>query len=249
MVWASSLSNLVKRGNLSSHLRSPLTLLNGLTTPTTTSALAASSNVASSTPGNTPPPAAMSSKAKQLVNSILHGSPSTRGEDHEEEASHSKLLARGKYVHKLQSSGLTLSSIKNSAENSSEQYKRIHENPEFKVRLYGSFKTEIGPLDQALHIWEYNKYEGYDETTMLLAKDAKYQKFLKDLRPMLRSRESQIMLEFAFWEASTPSFQDGIYELRTYRLKPGRMLEWEHECFGLIQTFTFGKRREKLLGK
>ncbi|KAJ3213196.1 hypothetical protein HDU67_003174 [Dinochytrium kinnereticum] len=147
------------------------------------------------------------SKAKQLVNSILHGSPSDAGGEAEVGTTHSKLLARG----------------------NSEQYSRIHENPDFKVRLYGSWKTEIGPLDQGLHIWEYNKYQGYDETTLLLSKDAPYQKFLKELRPMLRSRESQIMLEFAFWEGSSPSFTDGIYELRTYCLKPGRMLEWEHE--------------------
>lgn len=45
--------------------------------------------------------------------------------------------------------------------------------------------------------------------------------------PMLRSRENQIVLEFSFWNASIPHDLNSIYELRTYRLKPGRMLEWE----------------------
>ncbi|KAI8849613.1 hypothetical protein BC829DRAFT_369222 [Chytridium lagenaria] len=171
------------------------------------------------------------SKAKQLVNSFLHGSPSALDEHAELEANttHSKLLARGKYVHKLQTHNVKPEAWDDYVGLVSEHYARISENPDFKVRLYGSWKTEIGPLDQALHIWEYNKYQGYDESTLQLSKDAMYQKFMKDLRPMLRSRESQIMLEFAFWEGSSPSFQDGIYELRTYRLKPGRMLEWEHE--------------------
>lgn len=47
------------------------------------------------------------------------------------------------------------------------------------------------------------------------------------LKPMLRSRESQIVLEFAFWNASIPYETKSIYELRSYLLKPGRMLEWE----------------------
>ncbi|KAJ3102203.1 hypothetical protein HDU97_000700 [Phlyctochytrium planicorne] len=173
----------------------------------------------------------IASKAKQLVNSFLHGSPSELHDDEHElsETTHSKLLARGKYVHKLQTHNVKPEAWEDYVGLVSEEHTRIHHNPEYKVKLYGSWKTEIGPLDQALHIWEYNKYQGYDETTLLLAKDPAYQKFLKSLRPMLRSRESQIMLEFAFWDGSSPSFKDGIYELRTYCLKPGRMLEWEHE--------------------
>jgi hypothetical protein len=50
---------------------------------------------------------------------------------------------------------------------------------------------------------------------------------MKKLLPMLRSRENQIALEFAFWNASTPYDYHHIYELRSYLLKPGRMLEWE----------------------
>lgn len=51
--------------------------------------------------------------------------------------------------------------------------------------------------------------------------------FEKTIRSMLRSRDSQIVLEFAFWNASIPHEQDIIYELRTYLLKPGKLLEWE----------------------
>ncbi|KAJ3253804.1 hypothetical protein HK103_005291 [Boothiomyces macroporosus] len=54
--------------------------------------------------------------------------------------------------------------------------------------------------------------------------------FEKTIRPMLRSRDSQIVLEFAFWNASIPHEQDIIYELRTYLLKPGKLLEWEQEA-------------------
>ena len=42
------------------------------------------------------------------------------------------------------------------------------------------------------------------------------------MAPMLRSRESQIVLEFSFWEsAEEVKDPEGLYELRSYRLKVG----------------------------
>ena len=46
-----------------------------------------------------------------------------------------------------------------------------------------------------------------------------YQEFLKQLRPLLVSRENNVMLEFSFWQTSPPMVTDGIYELRKYSLK------------------------------
>ncbi|KAF9935767.1 hypothetical protein BGZ65_003022 [Modicella reniformis] len=60
-----------------------------------------------------------------------------------------------------------------------------------------------------------------------LRQDPVYLKFLKDLRPMLVSRDNQICLEFAFWKSRPPVDLGGIYEMRTYVLKPGNLLEWE----------------------
>jgi hypothetical protein len=69
---------------------------------------------------------------------------------------------------------------------------------------------------------------------------------MKELRPLLISRENGMMLEFSFWQTSPPKITNGIYELRKYSLlvntknipilfvlfifffyKPGRLLEWE----------------------
>lgn len=49
--------------------------------------------------------------------------------------------------------------------------------------------------------------------------------------PHLQTRQHQIVSEFSFWPSSPPrvsGFEDGgIFELRTYKLKPGKLLEWE----------------------
>ncbi len=52
----------------------------------------------------------LKSKASSLVQSILHGSPAIR---EEEKQTHSKLIARGKYVHELQSIFIFKDLVKN----------------------------------------------------------------------------------------------------------------------------------------
>lgn len=45
--------------------------------------------------------------------------------------------------------------------------------------------------------------------------------------PFLNSRTSQLNQEFAFLPAAAPRDEGGIFELRTYQLEPGKLLEWE----------------------
>lgn len=52
-----------------------------------------------------------------------------------------------------------------------------------------------------------------------LAQDADYIQFMKELRPLLISRENGMMLEFSFWQTSPPMVTNGIFELRKYTLK------------------------------
>lgn len=43
---------------------------------------------------------------------------------------------------------------------------------------------------------------------------------------MLRSRHLQYVLAFSYWPTIQPRKGDNIYEIRSYRLKPGTMIEW-----------------------
>lgn len=43
---------------------------------------------------------------------------------------------------------------------------------------------------------------------------------------LLRSRHLQYMLAFSFWPQITLRDPSHIYEMRSYRLKPGTMIEW-----------------------
>ena len=45
--------------------------------------------------------------------------------------------------------------------------------------------------------------------------------------PYITSRSLQLNQEFAFFPTAPPHAQGGIFELRTYQLKAGTLLEWE----------------------
>ncbi|NXR35505.1 NIPS1 protein, partial [Zosterops hypoxanthus] len=53
-----------------------------------------------------------------------------------------------------------------------------------------------------------------------------YLDFRKERSRMLLSRRNQLLLEFSFWNEPRPRQGPNIYELRSYKLKPGTMIEW-----------------------
>jgi hypothetical protein len=107
-------------------------------------------------------------------------------------------------------------------------YPKIASDPRNQVHLVGSWRHVIGDMDTFTHIWEYKGYPGFHHTQNVIHEDDEYLQYLQDLRDTLRSRESSIMQEFQFWGGTAaPHDLGGIFELRTYDLKPGKLLEWE----------------------
>jgi len=91
----------------------------------------------------------------------------------------------------------------------------------------GNFNVLIGDQDQFVHIWRYEGgYKAVDENILYLQHNQDYQLIMKDLSPLLRSRESEYYLQFSFWPEVTLRNPAHIYELRSYHLKPGTMVEW-----------------------
>jgi hypothetical protein len=189
----------------------------------------------------------LSTSSKTIIGKILHGTaPSDqekRVQDEHTHDTHSKLLARGKYVHEMQSKPAIseyvptefdldhtiVHQIKPEATEDyagliSERYSQIAADPENKVNLVGSWQTIIGDLDQAVHIWEYRGYPGYHNTMARLQSSEEHRQFERKLAPMLRGRKNEICLEFAFWLTSPPNEHGKVYELRTYELKVRHMM-------------------------
>ncbi|XP_064612200.1 protein NipSnap-like isoform X1 [Liolophura sinensis] len=93
--------------------------------------------------------------------------------------------------------------------------------------LIGSFTVEIGDQDQAIHIWSYKGgYPVLNNANLIYRTDEDFIEFRRRRNKMLRSRSNQIMLAFSFWPEPEPRPPKNIYELRSYVLKPGTMIEW-----------------------
>uniref|UniRef100_A0A4W4F7I2 NIPSNAP domain-containing protein n=1 Tax=Electrophorus electricus TaxID=8005 RepID=A0A4W4F7I2_ELEEL len=103
----------------------------------------------------------------------------------------------------------------------------LHSNADYPCEVAGSWNTWYGEQDQAVHLWRY--YGGYPVLTECLNKlrlSKAYLEFHRERSKMLISQRNQLLLEFSFWNQPVPRTGPNIYELRTYRLKPGSMIEW-----------------------
>ena len=91
----------------------------------------------------------------------------------------------------------------------------------------GNFRVFVGDEDQYIHLWRYDDgYSGIDTTMSNLLQDKEYQAIRREIVPLLRSRHSQYLLPFGFWPQQYFRKEPHIYELRSYHLKPGTMVEW-----------------------
>ncbi|CAO3653836.1 unnamed protein product [Mucor fragilis] len=162
--------------------------------------------------------------ANEFFENLMYGNKDLREMERE---THSKKLARGKYVHELQIHKVKPGKIGEYKALISEHLPRVANDPLNDVHLCGSWSVEIGQQDSFVHIWEYKGYPGHKHTSERLESNPEHIAFMEKLGPLLISRENGIMLEFDFWQTSPPKVTNGIFELRKYVLKPGRLLEWE----------------------
>lgn len=54
-----------------------------------------------------------------------------------------------------------------------------------------------------------------------------FPEFDKKLKKLIKSKKTSLMQEFRFWPTSPPRQLGGVFELRSYTLHPGNLLEWE----------------------
>jgi len=169
------------------------------------------------------------------VKSILHGSPEAKQAGDVDIQHHSKLIARGKYVHGFEVHRVKPETTEKYIEAAEEYYTGLKEDTDLHVKLTGNWQVVVGEQDTFYHILEYENYNGYDRTTAML-RGSKHEKAYKKMLPYLILRSSQLNQEFAFFPTAPPHAQGGIFELRSYQLRPGALLEWEHVWRGGIEA-------------
>ena len=93
-------------------------------------------------------------------------------------------------------------------------------------KLEGYWFTEIGPLNQVLHMWSYKDYA---ERTKLRAELAKNPRWGSEYLPLIRPNlvRQDIRLLNAIKPPVAPASSGNVYELRNYRAKPaGAAKQW-----------------------
>jgi hypothetical protein len=90
-------------------------------------------------------------------------------------------------------------------------------------KLVGYFTTELGPLNRVVHFWEYEDLAARTAARAGLAQEPRWtQEYLPVSGPLLQEQDNTILVPVE-WYPLRPSSGMGVYELRVYRLHPGRL--------------------------
>jgi len=92
-------------------------------------------------------------------------------------------------------------------------------------KLEGYWTTEIGPLNQVVHLWSYGDL---NERSRLRAELAKNPRWNSEYVPLIRPHlvRQDIRLLNAVRSPLAPAQTPNVYELRCYRARPGGARQW-----------------------
>jgi NIPSNAP protein len=109
--------------------------------------------------------------------------------------------------------------------------KRFAEAYEYRKKyseLTGFFHTEIGPLNEIIHIWHYKDLADRARVRADASKDANWPPKIGEF---IRTQDAEIVNGFPFIPHPQPGKLGPIYEFRYYELRPGKLPEtakgWE----------------------
>ncbi|KAI1919166.1 hypothetical protein LOZ58_004371 [Ophidiomyces ophidiicola] len=161
------------------------------------------------------------------LSSLIYGTKEGQQLDRDIERSFSEVLARGKYVHSIVFHKVKPDKVDEYVKLVGEWYPKMATLEANRVNLVGSWRTQVGDNDTFVHIWEYQRYTGYHASLHNISKHPDFVKFDRQLKSLIDNKSTSLMQEFSFWPTTPPRRLGGIFELRSYTLHPGNLLEWE----------------------
>jgi hypothetical protein len=131
-------------------------------------------------------------------------------------------------IHELRTYTVTQGSLPQMIKNSSTVSRAIRGDDYGK--LEGFWSTEIGPLNQVIHLWTYSDL---NERARLRAELDRNERWIKEYQPLnndIMVRQDIRLLNPVVGPVA-PAETPNVYELRNYRTKPGAVRQWA----GLLQ--------------
>ena len=108
------------------------------------------------------------------------------------------------------------------------RYGEAYEHRKKYSELFAFWHTEIGPLNQIIHVWQY---ESLEERARIRGQAAKDPNWPPKIRDYVTAMSSEIVVPFNFVPAPKPGKLGPIFEIRYYKLKAGALADtmagWE----------------------
>jgi hypothetical protein len=93
-------------------------------------------------------------------------------------------------------------------------------------KLEGCWSTESGTLNRYLLLWSFDDLSERERMWQELSKNEQWKaEYLARIRPLLMAQETKILNPVEGYPFTAPEREGNIYELRTYRVQPGRASE------------------------
>jgi len=141
--------------------------------------------------------------------------------------SHSSMLSDKEIIYELQTHNFKPGSQEDYLKNYELYVKEVGEHKDLNVELAGSWTVAVGDQDQCVNLWKYKGgFRSIDTAKTVIDGDASLQALTKERLPLLRNRHTQLVHGFTFWPNCDAREGPNIYEIRSYFLKPGTMIEW-----------------------
>ena len=84
------------------------------------------------------------------------------------------------------------------------EYVRLYEEEGLAIQepilghLVGYYTTELGPLNQVVHLWAYQDLEDRRERRARLLADERWKAYVKKVQPLLVTQENKILIPASF---------------------------------------------------
>lgn len=102
-------------------------------------------------------------------------------------------------------------------------------------KLEGYWYTDIGPLNQVMHLWSYTDMAERDQLRQDLgANEGWVKEYIPLIRPLIVKQELRFMQ--AYRDMTPPAEGGNFYEFRNYRVKPGMAGEWIEKFVAVMPT-------------
>ena len=100
-------------------------------------------------------------------------------------------------------------------------------------KLEGYWMTEIGPLNQVMHLWSYDSLDERQRLRNALGQNKDWTgTYLPLIMPHLLRQDIRLLNPLR--DLHPPAGEGNVYEFRNYRFKPGRIGAWIEAFTGIL---------------